>query len=73
MSPAEQLAARALAECAFLPGGWDKRFANDMATRSRHHTAELTDLQRKHLWNLVHRYRRQIPVHIQSLAPTQPA
>ncbi|GAB3303787.1 hypothetical protein GCM10027348_32080 [Hymenobacter tenuis] len=69
MTPAEQLAARSLAECKFLPGGWDKRFAHDMAVRSHYHTSDLTDLQRKHLWNLVHRYRRQIPQHIQSLSP----
>ena len=59
----------ALEACSFLPGSWDKRFARNMAAKSRHAPAgDFTEKQRVHLIRLAHRYRRQIPVAVIILA-----
>lgn len=62
MSDEEREAATALSKCTFVPGTPPKRFARDMASAARHKPdLELTDGQRKYLFDLLHRFRRQIP------------
>ena len=51
--------ARALAQCSFLPGSWDKRFAREMAARAATDLG-FTERQRVHLLRLAHKYRRQM-------------
>ena len=52
--------ARALGQCSFLPGSWDKRFARDMAAMAEDPDAALTRRQAETLMEVCHRYRRQI-------------
>lgn len=52
-------AACALKGVTFLPGSWDKRFARDMR-EAIEAGRDLTDKQQQALYNVVHRYRRQI-------------
>lgn len=47
----------------YQPGSWDKRFAGDLSALARGddwQSVTLSLKQRKALWNLVRRYRRQI-------------
>ena len=54
-------AARALSACRFLPGSFDKRFAQSMAALAGKGDGALTEKQHRLLWKMVYRYRRQIP------------
>lgn len=62
MTAEQILTAQALENCAMLPGCTDKRFARDMAKRSRTPNPKpLTDRQAANLERLAYRYRRQLP------------
>jgi hypothetical protein len=52
-------AALALGACSFTPGCFDKRFSRGLAGEACT-TKKITDKQAVLLWELVHRYRRQI-------------
>jgi hypothetical protein len=56
----ERAAIEALYSCRMLPGSYEKRFSRDMAAVAQSDTAEMTDGQRRYLWRLVYRFRRQI-------------
>lgn len=50
-----------LAQCTFLPGSPQKRFARDMAAIAKNNpTYELSDRQSQWLDKLMHNYRRQL-------------
>jgi hypothetical protein len=58
----EKEIAKALSRCTFVPATPPKRFARDMASAAEHRPdLELTERQRKYLFDLLHRFRRQIP------------
>jgi hypothetical protein len=59
MIGAEIRAALALGACRFTPASFDKRFVRGLAGEART-TKRITDKQAVLLWELVHRYRRQI-------------
>jgi hypothetical protein len=62
MTEAEKAVARALRKCTYVPGTAPKRFARDMASAAEHRPdLELTGPQRKYLFDMLHRFRRQIP------------
>lgn len=50
----------ALRGVTMLPGTWDKRFAQDMTVKVDHGNGWLSEKQQQALYNVVHRYRRQI-------------
>ena len=46
----------------FLPGAWNKRFAQSMIYKARvESTKELTDAQNEWLYRILFTYRKQIP------------
>lgn len=62
MTETEKAIALALNKCTYVPGTAPKRFARDMASATKHRPdLELTGPQRKYLFDLLHRMRRQIP------------
>lgn len=58
------LAARLLANCTFLPGSWNKRFARGIRNIANSDTPYLTPRQFMNLWRLVWHYRRQIDIEL---------
>lgn len=67
MTDAQVVLAQALERCTFQIGSPDKRFAREMAARSRVTNPQaLTDRQSAYLARLAWRYRRQLP---RDLAP----
>ncbi len=55
----ERIAIEALARCTFLPGSFDKRFANSLAAKPEDFT--LSVKQRQTLWKIVNKYRKRMP------------
>lgn len=54
----------------YLPGSFDKRFARDMyAILKNNPNYELTEKQRKYIFIMLKRYRRQIPSTFQYCHP----
>lgn len=71
MTEPERRLARALNRCTFLPGSWDKRFVRAMAFLEEHGPAhDLTEKQAANLARLAHKYRRQMPPALVTLAST---
>jgi len=65
----QSLVAQALERCSMLPCTAEKRFARDMAFRSRHPApSPLTARQAKYLEQLAWKFRRQMPP---SLVPAE--
>ncbi len=62
----ERIAVEALGRCTFSPGTWDKKFARSLAGTAEDYT--LTPKQRMWLWQLVKKYRRQLPSWLLPLA-----
>ena len=63
MTDEQRLIAKVLAtECVIPPGSASKKFVRDMAHRAREEPDyELSDKQVEYLYDLLHRFRRQIP------------
>jgi len=54
--------AKALGNCSFCPGTAQKRFARNMASLAESEPGrELTPKQAAYLYDMAHRYRRQLP------------
>jgi hypothetical protein len=68
MLPDEVTMARALAECSFSPGSWDKRFARTLSAQTHGLAPWITAAQARHLRRMVKRYRRQVPKAVVRLA-----
>lgn len=58
MTQAERFISEALSLCRLLPGSWDKRFIRSICEKDIN--TPLSPEQRKHLWRIAKRYRRQI-------------
>ena len=54
----ERLAIELLSGCTFLPGSWPKKFVRSLFAGPENQ--KITVKQRRWIWKLVHRYRRQI-------------
>lgn len=68
MTEKERATAQALAQCRFLPGSWDKRFALDMAAQST-----VTEKQAQNIARLAWRYRKQMPPALRPAVEPRPA
>lgn len=67
MTRHEREVARALGRCSFLPGSWEKRFAQDMADRADAAAAERTAISGRQalcLERLAWKFRNQMPRHL---------
>lgn len=72
MTEIEYKAVRALANCSFLPGTFDKRIARKWAEKAaKDLLAPMTEKGRACLWRLVWKYRRQIDQEIVDYAMLQ--
>lgn len=72
MTEMEYKAVKALANCRFLPGTFDKRIARKWAEKAAQDLlAPMTDKGRACLWRLVWKYRRQIDDEIVNYAMLQ--
>lgn len=61
LDDADRMAAMALTGCRFVPGSPDKRFVREVSEGVANDDIDrLTPKQRRYLWRLVWRYRRQI-------------
>lgn len=60
MNEMEYRAIRALSDCVLLPGSWDKEFSATLHEISKSSVPSISIDQKKHLWKIVHKYRRQI-------------
>lgn len=72
MTPIQIKALSLLSGCTFLPGSFDKRFVRDLSSLPDKEAKELTDKQKRYLWKLVYKYRKQhddkwFTVHAQNL------
>ncbi len=56
----DQVAAWELGNCRFAPATFDKRFANDISSRSVQDEPSLTPRQWLWMWVLLHRYRKSV-------------
>ena len=70
MTPDERVMARAISpmNVTYLPGIGTKRFAREMAALAEHEDAAITEAQAVYLRQVVHRFRRQVPSAVVSLA-----
>lgn len=58
MQPRHYQALKALSQCTFYPGGFDKRFVRDLSVLSEY--AMLTARQEEWIEKMLYRYRRQL-------------
>lgn len=65
MTRHEREVARALSECSFLPGTWEKKFASDMGERADKAPGKpISGRQALCLERLAWKFRRQMPRHL---------
>jgi uncharacterized protein (TIGR02996 family) len=70
LDDADRMAAVALEGCTMLPRSWDKRFLRSVIQPVACEAVnELSPKQRKMLWRLAHKYRRQIEPRNDGLPP----
>ena len=74
MTESEIIVAKNLGLATMLPGSWDKRFAMAMAKHARELSKDpISDNQRKWLFNLGHKYRKQMrAVYVNHVHPNLP-
>lgn len=63
MTNDEQTICKAIGTVRFLPGSWDKRFANNMAALAvSDPQVELSAGMKEWIYRILYKYRRQLPV-----------
>ena len=61
MTAKEQDICLALGGVRYLPGGWDKRFGNNLNILAGTPGKDLTEHQREWMYRLLFKYRKQLP------------
>lgn len=68
MTDQERSMAKALGQCSFLPGTFDKRYAGVFAFEAKRDQPEITEKEAELLRRMTYRYRRQIDPAIVALS-----